>query len=69
MKKVFPSGAVLVQSQSQGAYMVNGQRLKEYHQGDSLEIEEDEWEAEYTEANVPGSRELNSEDTAVLQQS
>lgn len=69
VKKVFPNGAVLVQSQSQGEYMVNGQRLKEYHQGDSLEIEEDELEEVDAEAIIPGNRELDSVDSAALQQS
>ena len=41
VKKVFPNGAIQVQSQSQGTFLVNGQRLKQYHPGDSLTIEED----------------------------
>ena len=46
MKRVFNSGAVEIQSQSQGKFTVNGQRLKKYLPGDSMIFDEVEMDIE-----------------------
>ena len=52
MKKVLNSGAVEVQSQSQGRFTVNGQRLKKYLPGDSMITDEAELDREEGEAEL-----------------
>lgn len=42
VRKVWPHGAVEVQTTSGGIFKVNGQRVKQYNIGDSLQILEDE---------------------------
>ena len=41
VKRVYPNGSVLVASQSQGSYLVNGQRLKHYLHGDPLTVDDE----------------------------
>jgi hypothetical protein len=36
VRKVFPNGAIVVQSQSGGTFSVNGQRLKHYTHGEKI---------------------------------
>ena len=42
VKKVFPSGAIIVQSQSEGRFTVNGQRIKHYTHGDKFPFLDEE---------------------------
>jgi hypothetical protein len=53
VKRVYANGSVLVLSQSQGAFLVNGQRLKHYLHGDPLTISEHQ-EDEQEEADEGG---------------
>jgi hypothetical protein len=50
VENVYANGAVLVRSQSQGSFLVNGQRLKHYLYGEPLTIpDEDDDEQDNTD--------------------